>query len=96
MAQRSDVKVVNLDEPVQFGEEETIKVLEVRKPTADDMRSMPANPDAQTMGHYMDLAARLSGQPPYVINNLGFGDFEKVMTAVANFMEPGRKTGGKN
>lgn len=86
-------KTVQLTEPVQFGED-TIKVLEIRKPQAEDMRDMPvAN---QTMGHIMDLAARLSGQPPYVINQLGFNDLTEVMNAVSDFMEPGRGDGSAN
>jgi hypothetical protein len=92
MAKRS-ASIVNLSEPVQHGEE-TIKVLEIRKPTAADMRDMPVQ--NQTMGHMMDLAANLTGHPPSVINQLAVQDVTALMEVVAGFMEPGQTTGQKS
>lgn len=83
---------VNLDEPVMHGEDE-YKVLELRKPKAKDLRDLPMEPK---VGDMLNLAANLAGVPYSVVDQLSWGDVEKVMTAVGNFMPAGPGTGGKS
>ena len=73
---------IRLEEPVQFGSE-TISELELQKPKAKHFRTMPAEP---TTGDLLDLAGRLSGQPPKVIDELSIGDMKKVLETVAGFL----------
>lgn len=83
---------VQLDEPVHHGEDE-YRVLEIRKPFARDLRDLPLEPK---VGDMLNLVADLAGVPYSVVDQLGWGDVEKVMTTVGNFMPAGRKTGKKS
>lgn len=83
------MKVLKLSEPVQFGSE-LISELTVRKPKAKDIRRLPQTP---TTGDLLDLAGRLCGQTPAMIDELGITDTLELLEIVGNFMEPGQKTG---
>lgn len=80
---------VKLREPIQFGSE-TITELTLRKPKAKDFRNMPAEPN---VGDLLNLAGRLSGQPPSVIDELGVDDMLEVLGIVEVFIAGGRATG---
>jgi hypothetical protein len=80
---------VQLDEPVKHGEDE-YRVLEIRKPKAGDLRDLPMDPK---IGDMLNLAADLAGVPYSVMDELSWGDVERVMVAVGNFMPAGPRTG---
>lgn len=88
----SQLKVLKLKEPIQFGSD-TIDQLEIRKPKAGDMRSMPTEPK---MTDLLDLGGRLCGQPPSVINELGIEDMMMLLEIVGNFIPTGRRTGNRD
>lgn len=81
--------VLKLGEPIRQGSEE-ITELKIRKPKAKDFRTLPMEP---SMGDILNLAGRLCGQPPSVIDELGMEDTLKLMDIVGNFIEPGQPTG---
>lgn len=82
---------ISLSEPVEHGTE-TISALEIKQPKAKHLRSMPLEPNT---GDLLDLAARLAGQPPSVIDELGMSDMTEVLTVVGDFIEGGQGIGKK-
>jgi len=80
---------IKLEEVIQFGSE-TISELELQKPKAKHFRTLPQEP---TTGDLLDLAGRLCGQPPKVMDELSIGDMKKVLEAVAGFLGAGPETG---
>lgn len=80
---------LTLMEPIQQGSE-TIKELEFRKPKAKDLRKLPVNAGT---GDILDLAGRLCGQPPSVIDELSIDDTVKVLEVVSDFLPGSQKTG---
>jgi len=80
---------IKLLEPIQFGSE-TITELEMQKPKAKHWRGMPSSPG---MGDLLDLAGRLSGHPPKVMDELSTEDMMRVLEAVGNFLPSGLGTG---
>jgi hypothetical protein len=85
------METLKLKEPVQQGSE-IISELKFRAPKAKDFRRLPSNPQT---GDILDLAGRLCGQPPSMIDELGMEDMKAVLEVVGNFMEPGQQTGAK-
>lgn len=81
--------VLKLKEPVTYGSE-IISELKIRKPKAKDIRKLPQNPST---GDILDLAGRLCGHPPSVIDELSIEDVGDLLEIVGNFMQPGQKTG---
>lgn len=82
-------RILKLKDPIQFGSE-TIGELRIRVPKAKDIRGLPKDPDT---GDILNLAGRLCGQPPTVIDELSIHDVGELMEIVGNFMEPGQATG---
>ena len=82
---------IKLVEPFQFGSQ-FIDELEMQPPKAKHIRNMPAAPNT---GDILNLAGKLCGQPPSVIDELGMEDTMKVLEVVGNFMQAGPKTGSK-
>lgn len=82
-------RTIKLAEPIQFGSE-TIEELVFRKPKAKDFRSMPVDPG---VGDLLNLAGRLAGQPPSVIDDLSVEDMLAVLEIVEGFIPAGRETG---
>ena len=80
---------LKLHSPIKHGEE-IISELTIRRPLAGDLRDFPGEPK---MGDILDLAARLSNQPPSVINRLEMEDAFPVMKIVGNFIGTGQGTG---
>ncbi len=83
---------IKLVQPIANGSE-TIHELEIREPKAKDMRGMPLNMDMDAM---LTLAGRCTGQPPSVIDELGFVDLTALMEMLGNFIKPGLLTGPKH
>jgi len=93
----SNITRIKLNTPVQFGSE-TISELTLREPTARDMRGINISFTGDgggsiRMGDMLDLAAKLAGQPPSVIDSLSPTDAMEVMGIVGGFMQGGRTTG---
>jgi len=84
-----DEVVITLKFPVKHGSEE-IKELKLRRPKGKDMRKVPSD---VSIGDMMDLAARLSGHPPSVMDELEMPDFNAVCEVIGNFLGDGLKTG---
>lgn len=84
-------KEMRLRDPIKQGSE-LISSLEIRKPKAKDIRMLPIEPST---GDILDLAGRLCGQPPSVIDELTIEDCSELLEIVGNFIEPGQKTGSK-
>lgn len=86
----SESTVIELSEPIQFGSE-TISRLELRKPHAGDLRGL------RDVGDYfatcLDLAAKLAGQPPSVLDRLGLKDAEKVIEVAGPFVYGSQRPG---
>lgn len=82
---------IKLQKPVHHGSE-TISELVVQRPKAKHLRMLPAQPKT---GDVLDLAAKLCGQPPSVIDELEMEDTSALLEVVGNFMEPGQKIGNK-
>jgi Phage tail assembly chaperone proteins, E, or 41 or 14 len=82
---------MKLRDPIKNGSE-LISALQIRKPKAKDIRSLPGDPKT---GDILDLAGRLCGQPPSVIDELSIEDCSELLDIVGNFMVPGQKTGSK-
>jgi hypothetical protein len=83
---------LKLKESIQQGTEQISELL-VRKPKAKDIRKLPADPKT---GDILDLAGRLCGQPPSVIDELCMEDTMELLDIVGNFIQPGQKTGAKD
>lgn len=85
-------KVLKLKEAIKFGSED-ISELTIRAPKAKDIRGLPAQPNT---GDILNLAAKLCGQTPSVIDELGMEDTVELLEIVGNFMAPGRVTGSQS
>lgn len=80
---------LKLKEPIKQGEE-LITELEFKIPHAKDMRGMSLEPKFSDI---LDLAGRLCGHPPSVIDQLSAPDAMEVAAIVGNFITNGRGTG---
>lgn len=85
-------KTVKLKDPIQFGSE-TISELVLQKPKAKHFRALPTQPDT---GDILNLAGKLCGQPPSVIDELSIEDMAAVMEAVSDFLPSSLATGSKS
>lgn len=85
-------KTLKLKHPIKVGSEEQIFELTFREPKARDIRKMPAQPGTSDI---LDLAGKLCGQPPSVIDELSMADTAEVLDIVGNFMLAGQETGKK-
>ena len=93
MTEALKVKEIKLREPIQFGgSSELISVLHVRKPKAKDIRDLPVEPST---GDILNLAGRLCGQAPSIIDELCIEDCSELLETVGNFIVPGPRTGNK-
>jgi hypothetical protein len=84
-----DPIVIKLGIPIKFGTE-TISELKMRPGKAKDFRDLPIEPK---LGDYLNVAAKLCGQPPSVIDELDPTDLAEVMSAVGKLMGNGRAPG---
>lgn len=82
--------VITLKVPIKFGSED-IKELKIRPAKAKDFRDMPLSPK---VGDLLNVTAKLTGQPPSVIDELDPIDFMEVAAVVGNFMGSGPLAGG--
>lgn len=82
-------KEYKLKTPIQFGSEK-IESLKFRKPIAKDFRDMPMNPK---IGDMLNVAAKISDNPPSIIDQLTPADMQEVLKVVGEFMEVGQPIG---
>lgn len=76
----ADGKIVyQLKDPIQFGSEK-ITELRFKEVRAKYLRGMPLN--NPTVGHALDVAALLSGQPAAVLDELSGEDLQEVSRIV--------------
>lgn len=75
--------VVELEIPIVLPNGETIEKLELIRPKAKHMRSMPG--EGMTVGDMLNLAGKLSRQPNHVIDELDSKDIQKVTEAIGDF-----------
>lgn len=66
--------IIKLDDPIEHGKEE-IKELELVKPKAKHIRSMPSNP---LTGDMLNVIGTLCAQPDSVIDELSLSDLDKA------------------
>ena len=83
---KNKVKKISLSEPIEHGTE-TITTLEIKQPRAKHLRNMSLEPNT---GDLLDLAAKLAGHPPSVIDELSMKDMTEVLTVVGNFIDAGQ------
>ena len=76
--------------PIEFGER-TIKELTLERPKGKHLRNLPQNP---SMGHLLDLASKISGEAPPVIDELDGADAMAIVEIIGDFLESSPKTGG--
>lgn len=86
------MQTLKLKKPVQFGSE-TIAELEIREPTAGDIRDMPLDMTKATMGTLLDLASRCTAQPPSIINKLSIEDATRLAEVIGGFLSGSPQTG---
>ncbi len=91
MNESTELREVKLSDPIMFGTEK-IETLNFRKAKAKDFRDMPITPK---VGDMLDIAAKLSSQPPSVIDMLSPKDMAEVMKIMGEFMGDGLETGSK-
>lgn len=80
---------ITLSKPVQFGSE-TVSELVFREATARDFRELPMEP---RIGDFLNVAARLCGQVPAVMDMLSPSDMSEVIAVVGKSWAPGQGTG---
>ena len=89
--EESQARKYTLSEPLEFGKE-TITELEFRDAVGADLEDLPLTPK---YGDLMDLAARLTNQPPGLIRRLSAEDAMKVALIAGEFEGGGQGTDGK-
>jgi hypothetical protein len=86
-------KVLKLLEPFKYGKDQYIEELVVQKPKAKHIRNLPAEPNT---GDLLNLAGKLCGQPPSLIDELAIPDTMALLEIVSDFMDVGQKTGSQD
>lgn len=81
---------VKFREPIPFGEE-TFSEIKLRKPKAKDLKGMKLR-DLQ-VGDILNIASRLCGESPAVLDEMGMADAQAVLGVVSDFLEGGGTTG---
>lgn len=78
-----------LHKRIQHGSEE-ISELEFREPVAKDLRKLTGQGGT---GEIIDLAGRLCGQTPAVMDQLSIKDTKAVLKIVSDFLDDSQETG---
>lgn len=84
-----------LKHPVQVGSE-TVTELKIRPMKPKHLRNLSVDPKSYTMGTIMDLAAKLTGQPSVVFDEMDMEDWEEVSAIVGERFAGGQSTGEKS
>lgn len=71
----------------------TISELQFRKPTSKQCRQIPLKEELLTIGVFLDVAAKLTDQPPTVLDQLGMEDMQEVVKITADFIGSSQPTG---
>lgn len=86
-------KNIKLKFPIAFGSEKIEEIKFSRPPVAKDMRDLPADSEKWTVGNYLEVASKLTAQPPAVLDKLDLEDLAEVMKAVGELRQRGPETG---
>ena len=86
-------KTYLLKHPISRAQGTPITSLTFRPARAKDFRGIPAKDDLITMGHFLDIAAKLAEQPTMVIDQLHPDDVAEVVEIVAGFFGVSLPTG---
>ena len=73
------------------GEALRVEQLELRTPKAKDLRALDR--ESGEVGKSLALIAALSGQPPFVLDEMSVEDFQAVGELVGAFFPDGQETG---
>jgi len=79
-----------LNMPVQFGER-TITELQLRRPKGKDLRKLKGG--ETSIGDILDIASKLAGEPPAVIDELDGEDSLRLAEVIGDFLGNSRRTG---
>jgi len=80
---------ITLSEPVEFGQK-TITELTLQEPKAKHLRKINLPP---TMDDLLNIASKLAGEAPAVIDELAARDALRVAEVIGGFLEPTPATG---
>lgn len=81
---------VDLDYPIDWGKDETIDHLILRRPTGADIEGLSGEP---TMKELMRVASKCALVAPSVMRSLDAFDVVKVCEVVGDFLGSGQATG---
>ena len=88
-----DKKTLPLSRPIKAGSEEIKDLVFTDRPRAKHFRGVTIGKDgAIKMGEMLDLAGRLCGQPPSVMDELSPEDMMAVMEIAGSFLPGGLTT----
>jgi len=90
----SKVKTVTIElsEPIEWGKDNTITELKLRRPKGKDLKNLSSEP---TMGELLSVAQRCAGVPKTVMDDLDGADAMEVVEVIGDFLDSGQKTGRK-
>lgn len=83
---------LTLIDPVKFGSEEITELVFGRKPIAKDLRGIRLG-ELDKGDNIILLTARLTNQPPSVVDQLSFADVAACGEVVSGFLSVGPRTG---
>ena len=86
---KSENVIVKLSKPIPHGDE-FVEELEIKPPTAKDMRHMPLDQKQMTMGHFLTVLESTAALPTSVIDKLTSKDLMRAVEVVANFLDDGQ------
>ena len=87
-------KIIKLSEPVTVGSK-TLTELRIRPLTAKHLRGIKIGYDGIETDALLDLASRITGELPAVIDELSPEDLKALGAAVSDFLPFGAIMGGK-
>ena len=80
---------IKLRYPVEY-DGKNIDYLELKRPKGKHLKTLPVNPSTKDMIH---LAAKLSGEPTPVFDEMDAVDIIAVSETIAGFLDRGQETG---
>lgn len=83
--------VVKLSEPVQFGSEELIEEIKIKKPKAKHLRNIKL--EELGFGELLDIAGAVSGNLPKVMDELCWNDAFMIVEVIGDFLPDSERTG---
>lgn len=88
MGKPSEV-AVDLESPIDFGEERIEKIV-IKRPKAKHFKNLGGEPK---LGDLLAIAAKCSGQPPSLFDEMDMSDAMKVIGVINSFLPDGQEIG---